>query len=63
MTCHEVDHLGSGTLGGDTKITFIFAVFIIDENQQAAAAHHRQQLLDHRFTGGIFHSHHLLTFG
>ena len=48
MSGHEVDRVGCGHLGGDHQIAFVFAIFVIDENEHAAVA----GVLDDVFNGG-----------
>ena len=45
---HEVDGFGSDGVGGHGQIAFVFAVFVIDEDDHASLAH----FFDRFFDGG-----------
>ena len=48
---HEVDGFGGDELGGHGEVAFIFAVFVIDDDQHAAGA----DLFDRLGDGGECH--------
>ncbi len=55
VAAHEIDAFGRGFFGGDHQVAFIFAVLVVDDNDQAAGADLLERLLDGDDPGWIIH--------
>ncbi len=55
VAAHEIDDLGCDLLGGDHQVAFVFAVLIVDDDDQASGADLLQRLLNRDDPGVCVH--------
>ena len=49
---HEVDGFGRHVVGGEHQVAFVFAVFLVNQNDHAAGAHLGHDIFDWGNKGG-----------